>query len=81
VVAAAPNLIIVVPYDVRWPATFREIGTRLRTALGPAATRIEPVRSTAVPGLDAKPVIDVQVSVELSHRRNPESSPRVGRAR
>jgi GrpB-like predicted nucleotidyltransferase (UPF0157 family) len=35
----------------------------LRHALGPVALRIDHVGSTAVPGLDAKPVIDIQVSV------------------
>jgi GrpB-like predicted nucleotidyltransferase (UPF0157 family) len=55
--------IVVVPYDSRWPGEFREIGLRLRAALGPAALRIDHVGSTSVPGLEAKPVIDVQISV------------------
>lgn len=37
-------------------------------ALGPMALDIEQVGSTAVPGLDAKPVIDIQVSVLDVHR-------------
>jgi len=56
--------ILVVAYDPEWPARFRTIGLRLREVLGPTARRIDHVGSTAVPGLDAKPVIDVQVSVE-----------------
>lgn len=55
--------IVIVPYDARWPDEFRELAGRLRAALGPVALRIDHVGSTAVPGLDAKPVIDVQVSV------------------
>jgi GrpB-like predicted nucleotidyltransferase (UPF0157 family) len=55
--------IVVVKYDEAWPARFAEVGARLRRELGDAALRIDHVGSTAVAGLDAKPVIDVQVSV------------------
>jgi len=60
---AAEEPIVVVAYDPKWPEEFREVGRRLRSALGTVALRIDHVGSTAVPGLDAKPVIDVQVSV------------------
>lgn len=50
-------------YDPAWPGMFDELGQRLRRALGPMADRIDHIGSTAVPGLAAKPVIDVQVSV------------------
>ncbi len=53
----------VVPYDMAWPALFRQTGDALRVALGPVALRIDHIGSTAVPGLAAKPVIDVQISV------------------
>ena len=52
-----------VPYDSRWPAAFEEEAVCLRDALGPLAVRIDHNGSTAVPGLAAKPVIDIQVSV------------------
>jgi len=52
-----------VPYDPAWPTAFEEIRTRLALALGPSALRIDHVGSTAVPGLAAKPVIDIQISV------------------
>jgi GrpB-like predicted nucleotidyltransferase (UPF0157 family) len=52
-----------VPYDVDWPARFEEWREQLSGALGPAALRIEHVGSTSVPGLVAKPTIDVQISV------------------
>ena len=61
---SADDPVVMVPYDVRWPDEFRSIGQALRKALGPIALRIDHVGSTAVPGLDAKPVIDVQVSME-----------------
>jgi GrpB-like predicted nucleotidyltransferase (UPF0157 family) len=53
----------VVPYSSTWPAKFRRYGSALRTALGDVALRIDHIGSTAVPGLLAKPVIDVQISV------------------
>jgi GrpB-like predicted nucleotidyltransferase (UPF0157 family) len=53
----------VVPYDEHWPERFAEWRDRLAAALGPAAVRIEHVGSTGVPGLAAKPIIDIQVSV------------------
>jgi len=53
----------VLPYDPSWPATFDRWQARLRACLGDAALRIEHVGSTSVPGLDAKPTVDIQVSV------------------
>jgi GrpB-like predicted nucleotidyltransferase (UPF0157 family) len=61
---AEPEPIEVVPYDPSWPARFESWRDRLDTALGSTARRIEHVGSTAVPGLPAKPVIDIQVSVD-----------------
>ena len=54
----------VVDYDPVWPTRFEQWRDRLSVGLGPAARRIEHVGSTAVPGLAAKPVIDIQVTVE-----------------
>jgi GrpB-like predicted nucleotidyltransferase (UPF0157 family) len=42
---------------------FGELGSRLRSELGEVALRIDHIGSTAVPGLAAKPIIDVQISV------------------
>jgi GrpB-like predicted nucleotidyltransferase (UPF0157 family) len=53
----------VVPYDPAWPARFAAERERIAAALGPLALRIDHNGSTAVPGLAAKPVIDIQVSV------------------
>jgi putative glutamine amidotransferase len=49
--------------DPGWPARFEAEARRIRQALGDTAVRIDHVGSTSVPGLPAKPVIDVQVSV------------------
>lgn len=57
------NLITIVPYNPQWPAEFRRIAQPLREALGPLALRIDHIGSTAVPGLAAKDVIDIQVTV------------------
>ena len=53
----------VVPYDPGWPAAFEAEAGRLRTALGTLALRIDHNGSTSIPGLGAKPIIDIQVSV------------------
>jgi GrpB-like predicted nucleotidyltransferase (UPF0157 family) len=50
-------------YDPAWPGLFAALGARLRGALGPVAVRIDHLGSTAVPGLAAKPIVDVQVFV------------------
>ena len=50
-------------YDPAWPALFAQLGATLRQALGHVALRIDHIGSTSVPGLDAKPVIDVQIAV------------------
>jgi GrpB-like predicted nucleotidyltransferase (UPF0157 family) len=51
------------PYDPVWPTLFRELGGRLRSHLGRVALRIDHIGSTAVPGLAAKPILDIQISV------------------
>lgn len=55
--------VAVVPYDPRWPVLFEAEAVRLGHALGEIAVRIEHIGSTAVRGLAAKPVIDIQISV------------------
>ncbi|MFN2389260.1 MAG: GrpB family protein [Actinomycetota bacterium] len=55
--------VVVVDHDTGWPALFERAKGLLRGALGPTAVHIAHVGSTAVPGLCAKAVIDVQVSV------------------
>ena len=55
--------VIVVPYDPRWPGLFDEAAGQLRASLGSAILDVQHVGSTAVPGLCAKPILDVLVSV------------------
>lgn len=56
----------VVPYDPEWPATFAAIEEAIRAALsGLSFVGIEHVGSTAVVGLAAKPIIDVDIIVAL----------------
>ena len=54
---------MVVDYDPSWPARFRAIAQHLREHLRSAAERIDHIGSTAVPGLAAKDVIDIQITV------------------
>ncbi|GAA5142387.1 GrpB family protein [Nocardioides marinquilinus] len=49
--------------DPAWPVAFAEHERRIRDALGPHAVQVEHVGSTSVPGLAAKPIIDVLVTV------------------
>lgn len=50
-------------YDATWPERFQQLAQPLRNALGPVALRIDHIGSTSIPGLAAKPVIDIQISV------------------
>ena len=54
---------MIVEYDPAWPATFEEIRKRLAPAVAEVGALVEHVGSTAVPGLAAKPIIDVDVVV------------------
>jgi GrpB-like predicted nucleotidyltransferase (UPF0157 family) len=55
--------ILLVPYDPAWPDRFQHEARRIRSALGEQALRIEHVGSTSVPGLPAKPIIDILLVV------------------
>jgi GrpB-like predicted nucleotidyltransferase (UPF0157 family) len=56
--------ITIVDYDPHWPARFQHAQDLVRGALGTTALSIEHVGSTAVPGLAAKPIIDLLVTVK-----------------
>jgi GrpB-like predicted nucleotidyltransferase (UPF0157 family) len=53
----------VVPYDDRWPGLAAAELAALRAALGPLARHADHIGSTAVPGMAAKDVLDLQLSV------------------
>ena len=55
--------IVIVDYRPEWPQEFERIATQLRDALGDAALRIDHIGSTSAPGLAAKDIIDIQVTV------------------
>lgn len=55
--------IVVVDYDDTWPARFEEVRDRVTTALGPVALDVRHIGSTSVPGLAAKPIVDVLLTV------------------
>lgn len=60
--------IALVAYDPRWPGMFAEEESRLRTALGPhGILDIQHFGSTAIPGLRAKPIIDILIAVPALH--------------
>jgi GrpB-like predicted nucleotidyltransferase (UPF0157 family) len=48
-----------VAYDPAWPGLFQREAERIRRALGDRALRVEHIGSTAVPGLAAKPIVDI----------------------
>ena len=54
---------IIVPYDPMWGERAAALIARLCQSLGPVALRIEHIGSTAIPGLAAKNVLDLQASV------------------
>jgi len=51
------------PHDPAWAGMFRREADALSAALGETCVRIEHIGSTAVPGLIAKPVIDILIGV------------------
>jgi GrpB-like predicted nucleotidyltransferase (UPF0157 family) len=54
----------IAPYDPRWPEAFAAAESELHTVLRSWVVAIEHIGSTAVPGLPAKPVIDILVGVQ-----------------
>ena len=62
--APAPDPTGLVAVDAAWPDQARRAVARLRTACGHRAKRIDHIGSTAVAGMDARDIIDLQISVE-----------------
>ena len=56
--------VVVLPYDEAWKNDFEEIKAELMTVLDGLILGIEHVGSTSVPGLAAKPIIDIDVVIE-----------------
>jgi GrpB-like predicted nucleotidyltransferase (UPF0157 family) len=57
----------IVPYDTVWPQLFLAERNRIAAVMSALALRIDHNGSTSVPGLAAKPIVDIQVSVERLH--------------
>jgi GrpB-like predicted nucleotidyltransferase (UPF0157 family) len=55
--------IFLAAYDPEWAATYDRLAGAIRDALGDTAVEVEHVGSTSVPGLDAKPIIDIDLIV------------------
>ncbi len=55
-------------YDANWPIRYREINDTIKRALGDLVMLLEHVGSTSVPGLAAKPIIDIVLEVPDSDR-------------
>lgn len=63
---AKSGLVAVVEYDPQWPELFSREQQRVREILGDTALSIEHIGSTSVPGLVAKPIIDIDLVVPNS---------------
>ncbi|MGC4106694.1 MAG: GrpB family protein [Thermomicrobiales bacterium] len=58
--------IVLLDYDPTWPAQYAREAAKIRAALGDHIVSLEHVGSTSVPGLCAKPILDIQLLVEDS---------------
>jgi GrpB-like predicted nucleotidyltransferase (UPF0157 family) len=63
--AVSPDSIYLANYDPGWPAMFEEERARLQAAIGAWAADIQHVGSTSIPGIAAKPIIDIAVHLNL----------------
>jgi len=63
---ATSETIEIAPYDSSWPEKYRIEATHLDIVLAPYLKRIEHFGSTAIPGMAAKPVVDVLAGVDNS---------------
>lgn len=57
------DAIEIVEYNSLWPALYEQERQRIAEALGPLFAAIHHIGSTAVPGLSAKPIIDIMIAV------------------
>ena len=60
--------IVVVPYDPIWPEMFRQEAARIATVFGPDLVAIHHIGSTSIPGMSAKPIIDIMPVVRCIDR-------------
>jgi GrpB-like predicted nucleotidyltransferase (UPF0157 family) len=62
------RLIVIADYDPDWPAEYAEEARRLSAAIGQHLLALEHIGSTSVPGLAAKPIIDIMAAVDQLER-------------
>ncbi|HSB09996.1 MAG TPA: GrpB family protein, partial [Blastocatellia bacterium] len=67
--------VIISAYDPLWVGEFTQMARRIRGLVGQAASRIDHIGSTAVPGLAAKDVIDLQITVPDLDRAEEVTAP------
>jgi GrpB-like predicted nucleotidyltransferase (UPF0157 family) len=65
-----PTRVVLADYDPTWPVRFNETADQLRAILGTRLRLIEHIGSTSVPGLIAKPIIDIVIGID-----DPEDEP------
>ena len=63
VATLAEGKVVLVPYDPEWPRLFEREATRIRAVLGDRVRLLEHVGSTSIPGISAKPIIDIVLAV------------------
>ncbi len=71
-------MIEIVDYRASWSQDFRDIARTIRNGLGDIALRIDHIGSTSVPGLCAKDVIDLQISVAALDSQVTDAMQRLG---
>jgi len=70
------GMVVLVPYDPRWSASFMTASGELHALLGDSILAVHHVGSTAVPGLCAKPILDVLVSIP-TFEQGPDLAPQL----
>jgi GrpB-like predicted nucleotidyltransferase (UPF0157 family) len=63
---AEEDRVEIVPYDPTWPEQFAQEASALRNALGGSLVSLHHIGSTSVPGLDAKPILDIMLELSKS---------------
>ena len=66
--------IIVTDYDPRWPAEYEKESEKIKAILGENCVAIYHIGSTAVPGLAAKPIIDIMPVVRSLEKTDQKAS-------
>src|SRR5213083_177842 len=59
----AKGIVVINPYDERWPVLFEAEAAQIRSVLGEMVLDVQHVGSTSVPGLSAKPILDIAIGL------------------